>query len=801
MGVKGLTALLQRLAPQAVKTQHISKYKGKTLAVDVSCFLNRYIYGLDPHPARVQRGVYRLCVYLQLNGIKPIFVFDGEGRIIEKQRESERRAAVKERIEKSFRLERVRKSRLRGLKGSAQLLQDFTPEQVSSILGDIRPQNPMVAAVLDANPLADEDASSRTTSASDVPSTTASIFQQPEASLNVDSMDYTQRLDPLDHLLNLQDDTFENDPTWHNILSSDADQKLLQEHLLVMEGLSPPLHSTSATGGFPDAHVFHNNWQDDMGLLRLDIDAVADQNTLYEIVDNHYNDGAGSLATMSEPPDSFTGISTHSLIPADNLALLKKLDVKDPAYDNKVRKQVDKALRDFVKTMEANQDITSPEMQAISTQRQRVLNELEQRLFLEIKESLRVDSGRKIEASEEEPTAEKKLTKIRSGQAVSPSPPSALPNESLAGINNAENLVSQQNTLLVDREIASVDPKIPIALDQNFAALQDNADQFPGDSTSILEDQAPIDDMTANAEQFKPSVEIERDQDLHAMIHEVLSAHQSIFATLERRTMRVTRPLVLSCQLLLKAMGQPVIEAYDAEAEAVCARLTTLGLTDASVSEDTDTAVFGNGLLLRQVGSTNEKPILEINPLEAHTGLGLTRDAFRDLCILCGTDFSGTIEGIGPYTAIKLIRYYGSIESIMANVNKKPRDDFMYDHARRVFDRTPVVPEGPEAYEAKEEIQPLLLELLLKYAINPEEVRREILCEIEPESTAAASTLSFNGAAVFGDAIPRSSMGEAAGFRGGIPTNSMGVDPFKLSVVNIPEPVDEKDGYTEAAKS
>lgn len=42
MGVKGLTALLQRLAPDAVKTQHISHYKGKSLAIDVSCFLNRF---------------------------------------------------------------------------------------------------------------------------------------------------------------------------------------------------------------------------------------------------------------------------------------------------------------------------------------------------------------------------------------------------------------------------------------------------------------------------------------------------------------------------------------------------------------------------------------------------------------------------------------------------------------------------------------------------------------------------------------------------------------------------------------
>ncbi|KAI8600313.1 PIN domain-like protein [Dissophora ornata] len=233
--------------------------------------------------------------------------------------------------------------------------------------------------------------------------------------------------------------------------------------------------------------------------------------------------------------------------------------------------------------------------------------------------------------------------------------------------------------------------------------------------------------------------------------------------TLERRTLRVTHSLSLSCQALLKAMGQPVIVAYDAEAEAVCARLTTLGLADASVSEDTDTAVFGNGLLLRQVGVGSNKDIIEINPLIAHNSLGLSRDAFRDLCILCGTDFSGTIEGIGPYTAARLMGYYGSIESIMANVSNKPREDFLYDLARRVFDRTPVVPKDLEAYQPKQEIQPQLLELMLKYEIDSKEINKELQSEIN---------------------IADLENGVGNPFQ----TSTIGVDPFKLSTISIPEP-------------
>ncbi|OAQ31326.1 PIN domain-like protein, partial [Linnemannia elongata AG-77] len=137
MGVKGLTALLQRLAPDAVKTQHISHYKGKSLAIDVSCFLNRFIYTIDPHPARVQRNLYRLCIYLRLHDIRPVFVFDGPGRIVEKEQEGIRREAMKEKVKKSFQLEKIRKTRLKGLQGSAQILKDFSTEDVISMLEDM----------------------------------------------------------------------------------------------------------------------------------------------------------------------------------------------------------------------------------------------------------------------------------------------------------------------------------------------------------------------------------------------------------------------------------------------------------------------------------------------------------------------------------------------------------------------------------------------------------------------------------------------------------------------------------------
>lgn len=53
------------------------------------------------------------------------------------------------------------------------------------------------------------------------------------------------------------------------------------------------------------------------------------------------------------------------------------------------------------------------------------------------------------------------------------------------------------------------------------------------------------------------------------------------------------------------------------------------------------------------------------------SGLKLSMDEFVDLCILCGCDYCSTIKGIGPKTALSLIRKYKCIENVLPNLNKK----------------------------------------------------------------------------------------------------------------------------------
>jgi flap endonuclease-1 len=47
----------------------------------------------------------------------------------------------------------------------------------------------------------------------------------------------------------------------------------------------------------------------------------------------------------------------------------------------------------------------------------------------------------------------------------------------------------------------------------------------------------------------------------------------------------------------------------------------------------------------------------------------VSREAFVDFCILCGCDYTGTIRGVGPMSAFKLLKQHGSIEALAATLD------------------------------------------------------------------------------------------------------------------------------------
>ncbi|KAJ9112267.1 Elongation of fatty acids protein 2 [Naganishia cerealis] len=141
---------------------------------------------------------------------------------------------------------------------------------------------------------------------------------------------------------------------------------------------------------------------------------------------------------------------------------------------------------------------------------------------------------------------------------------------------------------------------------------------------------------------------------------------------LARRQVRPTRQHNEECRKLLKLMGIPVVVA-PGEAEAQCAELARAGKVYAAGSEDMDTLTFNAPILLRHLTFSEAKkaPISEINLKHVLEELGMDMERFIELCLLLGCDYLEPAKGVGPKTALKLMREHGTLENVVAHIRGK----------------------------------------------------------------------------------------------------------------------------------
>ncbi|KAG1140039.1 hypothetical protein G6F37_010233 [Rhizopus arrhizus] len=215
---------------------------------------------------------------------------------------------------------------------------------------------------------------------------------------------------------------------------------------------------------------------------------------------------------------------------------------------------------------------------------------------------------------------------------------------------------------------------------------------------------------------------IHRLEDVKSSLMSLSVDNQINRTSLEKRSIRITQALRNECQDFLQSLGYVCFSCNHHEAEAMCAHLGKAKRTTATISEDLDTLAFGDTPLIRHFFS-RVHPILFIDPVIARKQLGLSKRSFIDFCILCGTDFSGTIQGVGPIRALQYITKYKKIETILKNLNPKytPQPEFDYKLARRVFKSLPSIAEEDAAYEKPKRDQSQIADMLKHYEIDPTE--------------------------------------------------------------------------------
>jgi len=158
-------------------------------------------------------------------------------------------------------------------------------------------------------------------------------------------------------------------------------------------------------------------------------------------------------------------------------------------------------------------------------------------------------------------------------------------------------------------------------------------------------------------------------------------------------TGRVTGSILDDAKRLLTLMGIPWLEALE-DAEAQASYMAARGDVWAVGSKDYDCLLYGAPVLARYLTLTGRewlpaqrrsRPLTpELIRLSENLALlEISREQLVDLAILIGTDFNQGVRGIGPKTALKLVREYGSIEQMPKEIRSKMTEDL--NIVRQIF--------------------------------------------------------------------------------------------------------------------
>lgn len=154
-------------------------------------------------------------------------------------------------------------------------------------------------------------------------------------------------------------------------------------------------------------------------------------------------------------------------------------------------------------------------------------------------------------------------------------------------------------------------------------------------------------------------------------------------------TSKLTYEMVDEAKLLLDVMGIPWVQA-EGEGEAQAAIMAQQGIAYAAASQDYDAMLFGAPILVRNISITGRRKVPrqdryvmiepeEINLKETLATLGVDREQLIMIGVLIGTDFNEGVKGVGPKTALKIVKEHQEIKNIIDYVRHKYNYEFEVD--------------------------------------------------------------------------------------------------------------------------
>ncbi|XP_075149912.1 rad2 superfamily protein mus201 [Haematobia irritans] len=126
----------------------------------------------------------------------------------------------------------------------------------------------------------------------------------------------------------------------------------------------------------------------------------------------------------------------------------------------------------------------------------------------------------------------------------------------------------------------------------------------------------------------------------------------------DRMSMSITQRMNSDCQELLRLFGVPYIVA-PMEAEAQCAFLDIVELTNGTITDDSDIWLFGGRTVYKNFFAQN-KHVMEFRSEQIEKDFNCDRQKLIQLACLVGSDYTTGIHGIGAVTAMEILASFAS---------------------------------------------------------------------------------------------------------------------------------------------
>jgi 5'-3' exonuclease len=240
-----------------------------------------------------------------------------------------------------------------------------------------------------------------------------------------------------------------------------------------------------------------------------------------------------------------------------------------------------------------------------------------------------IKSPRKVEQKIEE--CEEKICINYAGESADGSPTQAFSVQS----------DSRATMLLSDKTCSEPKPNISINISDSPEVIDINETNETININDTLDDQIELEEIRLPQNLGGPQDVISR-KDFEERPSQSVSS-----------TNRVTNKIVEDAKELLRLFGIPYIDA-SGEAEAQCAKLEELKLTEGTITDDSDIWLFGSQNVYRYFFN-DDKYVMQYKMTDIEFHVRLTRENLVCFAMLVGSDYTDGIMNIGPVTALEVL--------------------------------------------------------------------------------------------------------------------------------------------------